>query len=74
MFGSCVYQPLHKTIRPDSAIAMTMLCFLVLYNALMCIMYGSVIISMLTSQREDGAIDSLEDLLRNRIDRVYSLP
>jgi hypothetical protein len=64
MFGSCVHQPLNKILRPKSTIARTMLCFFVLYNALMCVMYGSVIISRLTSQAEEDAINTLEDLLR----------
>jgi hypothetical protein len=66
MLGSCVYQPLHKTLQPVSAVAQTIISFFALYNTLICIMFSSTIISMLTRQIEDGAIDLLDDLLRNK--------
>jgi hypothetical protein len=68
MMASIFYHPLFNR-SPASSITHTMLCFFSIYNMFLCVMYGSVIISMLTIQAEDRGVDVLEDLLRNQVAR-----
>ena len=63
MFGSSVNQGLCGTMMPRSTASRHMMCLFVVFNALVCIMYSSVMISKLTSPAEFKGVDSLEDLL-----------
>ena len=64
MFGSSVNQGLCGTMMPRSTAFKNMMCLFVVFNALVCIMYSSVMISKLTSPAEFRGINSLEDLLQ----------
>ena len=64
MFGSSVNQGLCGTMMPRSTAFKNMMCLFVVFNALACIMYSSVMISKLTSPAEFKGINSLEDLLQ----------
>ena len=63
MFGSCVNQGLCGTMMPCSTAFKNMMCLFVVFNALVCVMYNSVMISIMTSPAEFKGINSLEDLM-----------
>jgi hypothetical protein len=71
VMSSVFYRALYNQ-SPASAATRTMFCLFSIYNTFLCVMYGSVIISMLTIQSEDRGVDMLDDLLRNRIARMTS--
>ena len=64
MIGSSFKQPLVASLWPKRNIGMLMVHFFSLYNTLICIMYSSVIISMLTKMKEPRHIDLMADLNR----------
>lgn len=66
MMASCFHRPLFNR-SPASDITHTMLGFFSIHNKFLCLMYGSVIISILTIQAEEKGVDMLEDLLRNEL-------
>ena len=52
MFGSCLKQPLSSRVWPERNIGKLIVCFFSFYNTLICIMYSSVIIAMLTKMED----------------------
>ena len=73
MFAIGVNQGLCGTMMPRSTGFKNMMCLFVVFNALVCIMYSSVMISKLTSPAEFKGIDSLEDLLRSKNEHLRIL-
>ena len=64
MFGNSLKQPLIPTLLPKRNVGQLTINFFSLYNTLICIMYSSVIISMLTKMNESRHIDVMADLNR----------
>ena len=64
MVGNTFKQPLVAALWPKRNIGIVIVNFFALYNSLICIMYSSVIISLLTKTNVPRLIDEMKDLNR----------
>ena len=62
MFGNSLKQPIVTHVLPKRNFGLLIVYFFSIYNTLICLMYSSVIISMLTKMKEPKQIDSMADL------------
>ena len=62
MVGNVVNQPLNPTVVPKSLLGRTIISLFSLYNYVICLMYGSIVISVLVRGSQPPGINSLEDL------------
>ena len=62
ILGNASKQPLNPSIVPKALFRRTIMTIFSIYNYILCIMYGSVVVSVLTSGVKPPQINSLEDL------------
>ena len=62
VFGNSWNQPLYSSLWPKSVIGQAVIIFFSLYNMTICLMYTSVIISIMTSIKDPPGIDFMSDL------------
>ena len=62
MVGNAMNQPLNPSVVPKSLLGRTIISFFSLYNYVICLMYGSIVISVLVSGSKPPEINSLKDL------------
>ena len=62
VFGNALRQPLSRSIIPNTLFGQILMMVVSMYNYIICLMYGSVIISLLISGSRPPEINSLEDL------------
>lgn len=62
ILGSAVNQPLSLSVVPKAFLGLSIMTFFSFYNNVICLMYRSVIISLVISGSKPPKINSLEDL------------
>ena len=62
MVGNSLYQPFNTALHPRSAIGQAVVIFFSLYNMAICVMYSSVVVSILNTSQEPTGIDAMSDL------------
>ena len=73
MFGNVLNQPLDNSIRPKALTGQIFMMVFSLYNYALCLMYNSIIISLIISGSKPPEINSFEDLNKteNRHLRIF---
>ena len=73
MVGNSLNQPLNSRLHPRKTTGQAVVIFFSLYNMALCVMYGSVVISILNTTQEPTGIDAMSDLNRteNKDIRIY---
>ena len=64
MAGNALNQPLNSALYPGNTIGQAVVIFFSLYNMALCVMYGSVVVSILNTTREPTGTDTMFDLNR----------
>ena len=62
VFGNALKQPLSRSIIPNTLLGQILMMVVSMYNYIICLMYGSVIISLLIGGSRPPEIYSFEDL------------
>ena len=70
MVGNSLNQPLNSALWPNRTTGQATMIFFSLYNMAICIMYSSVIISILNTIEEPKGIDTMSDLNRTENQHV----
>ena len=71
LFGNALNQPLNHRIVPKELTGQAFIMVFSIYNYVLCLMYSSVIISLLVSGSKPPKINSLEDLKRKRNEHLH---
>ena len=73
MVGNSLNQSLNSALRPRKTTGEAVIIFFSLYNMAICVMYSSVVISILNTTQEPTGIDAMSDLNRteNKHIRIF---